>query len=69
MIARFLVEEVIARHGVPRELLSNHGTSFLSRLMLDVYKLMGITKTNTTAYQWDGGAFPQNINRHVGKKR
>lgn len=53
-IARLLVEEVIARHGVPGELLSDRGTSFLSKLMLDVYKLMGIT--NTTAYhpQTDG---------------
>ena len=55
-IARLLVEEVIAHHGVPSELLSDRRTSFLSKLMEDVYKLMGITKTNTTAYhpQTDG---------------
>lgn len=55
-IARLLVEEVIPRHGVPGELLSDRGASFLSKLMLDVYTLMGITKTNTTAYhpQTDG---------------
>ena len=47
---------MIPRHGVPSELLSDRGTAFLSQLMLDVYKLMGITKTNTTAYhpQTDG---------------
>ena len=64
-IARLLVEEVIAHHGVPSELLSDRETSFLSKLMLDVYKLMGITKTNTTAYhpQTDGlvGQFHQLI--------
>ena len=43
-IARLLVEEVIARHGVPSELLSDGGTSFLSKLLEDVYKSMGITK-------------------------
>ena len=50
------MEEVITRHGVPSELLSDHGAAFLSKLMEDVYKLMGITKTNTTAYhpQMDG---------------
>ena len=55
-IARLLVEEVIAHHGVPSELLSDRGTSFLSKLMVDEYKLMGITKINTTAYhpQTDG---------------
>ena len=46
-IARLLVEEVITRHGVP---LSDRGTSFLSKLMEDVYKLMGVSKTNTTVY-------------------
>ena len=55
-MARLLVEEVIAHHGVTSELLSDRGISFLSKLMLDVYKLMGITKTTTTAYhpQTDG---------------
>ena len=55
-IAQLLVEHVISRHGVPAELLSDRGTAFLSRLMLDVYKLLGIHKSNTTAYhpQTDG---------------
>ena len=55
-IARLLVEEVMTRHGVPSELLSDRGALFLSKLMEDVYKLMGITNTNTTAYhpQMDG---------------
>ena len=55
-IARLLVEEIISRHGVPSELLSDRGMAFLSRLMLDVYQLMGTTKTNTTTYhpQTDG---------------
>ena len=48
--------KVISGHGVPSELLSERGAAFLSRLMLDVYWLMGITKTNTAAYhsQTDG---------------
>ena len=55
-IARLLLEKVITRHGVPSELLSECGASFLSKLMEDVYKLMGITKTNITTYhpQTDG---------------
>ena len=55
-IAELLVEHVISRHGVPSELLSDRGTAFLSKLMLDAYKLMGIRKSNTTAYhpQTDG---------------
>ena len=55
-VAELLVEHVIPRHGVPSELLSDRGTAFLSQLMLDVYKLMGVNKMNTTAYhpQTDG---------------
>ena len=55
-IAELLVEHIITRHGVPSELLSDRGTAFLSKLMLEVYKIMGIKKANTTAYhpQTDG---------------
>ena len=55
-IARLLVEEVVSRHGVPNELLSDRGTNFLSRLMEEVYKLLGVKKVNSTSYhpQTDG---------------
>ena len=56
MIARLLVENIISRHGVPKELLSDHGAAFLSKLLHEVYKLMGFHKVSTTAYhpQTDG---------------
>ena len=55
-IAELLVEHIMSRHGVPSDLLSDQGTAFLSKLTLDVYKIMGIQKTNTTVYhpQTDG---------------
>ena len=55
-IAKFIVEEVISRHGVPSEILSECGRSSLSGLMAEVEKLLGIKKVNTTAYhpQTDG---------------
>ncbi len=49
-IAKLLVGEVITRHGVPKELLSNRGAAFLSNLLQEVYRLMGIHKVSTTAY-------------------
>ena len=53
-IARLLVEQVVARHGVPKRLLSD--PNFLSELMQEVYKLLGTTKVNTSVYhpQCDG---------------
>ena len=55
-IACLLVENIISRHGVPKELLSDCGAAFLSKLLHEVYKLMGIHKVSTTAYhpQTDG---------------
>ena len=55
-IAKLLVEHIIPRHGVPRELLSDRGGSFLSQLIVELYQLLGIKKTSTTAYhpQTDG---------------
>ena len=55
-IAKLLVEKVISRHSVPKELLSDRGVSFLSKLIAEICKVMGIKKVNTTAYhpQSDG---------------
>ena len=48
-IAELLVKHVITRHGVLSELLSDRGTAFLSKLMLEVYKIIGIKMANTNA--------------------
>ena len=55
-IARLLAEEVIPWFGVPESLLSDRGTNLLSNLMVDLCKMLGVTKLNTTAYhpQCDG---------------
>lgn len=55
-IARLLVERVIPQHGVPRELLSDRGANFLSKLVAEVCRLVGTKKINTSTYhpQTDG---------------
>ena len=54
--AELLVKQIISRHGVPAELLSDRGANFLSGLIKEVCELMGIHHLNTTAYhpQTDG---------------
>ena len=56
VIARLLVDEVIARHGAPNVLLSDRGSNFLSRLVAEVCKIFQIHKANTSSYhpQTDG---------------
>ena len=55
-IAKLLMEQITAGHGVPTERLSDRVASFLSRLLQEVYSVMGIHKANITAYhpQTDG---------------
>ena len=47
-IAKLLVETVVSRHGVPAQLLSDRGAAFLSQLMKEVCKVLGVKKVNTT---------------------
>ena len=71
-IARLLVENIIPRYGIPMELLSDRGAAFLSKLMADVYKLLGLKKVNTTAYhpQMDGSVerFNRTLTDMLSKK-
>ena len=55
-IACLLTEHVISRHGVPEELLSDRGTNFLSDLIAEICKVLGMKKINTSSYhpQTDG---------------
>ena len=55
-IARLIAEEVVPCFGVPECLLSDRGTNLVSKLMMDLCKILGITKLSTTAYhpQCDG---------------
>ena len=46
IIAHLLVEEIVSRHRVPKELLSDRGAAFLSKLMNEIYLLMGIHKAS-----------------------
>uniref|UniRef100_A0A1X7UR29 Integrase catalytic domain-containing protein n=1 Tax=Amphimedon queenslandica TaxID=400682 RepID=A0A1X7UR29_AMPQE len=62
-IATLLVNEIICRHGVPDQLLSDRGTNLLSGLMKDVYALTGIEKINTTASHPQTDGLVENMNR------
>ena len=55
-IARLLVEQIVVRHGVPEQLLSDHGPNFLSTVVQEVCAFIGAKKINTSGYhpQTDG---------------
>lgn len=74
-IAQLIAEEVIPWFGVPEALLSDRGANLLSHLVLDLCKLLGITKLNTSSYhpQCDGAVerfnrtLKQILRRHVAR--
>ena len=47
-IIKTLVEKVIPRHEVLAQLFSDRGAAFLSKLLAEVYHLIGMKKVNTT---------------------
>ena len=49
-VAKLLVEEIVSRHGMLSEILSDCGQTFLSGLMKAVALLLGFHKINTKAY-------------------
>ena len=55
-ITHLLAEEVISWFGVQEALLSGRGANLLSHFILDLCKILGITKLNTSSYhpQCDG---------------
>ena len=48
IVAEKLVSEFVCRFGVPREIHSDQGTNFESKVMTEVCKLLDIEKTRTT---------------------
>ena len=74
-LAQLIAEEVVPWFGVPEALLSDRGANLLSHLVLDLCKLLGITKLNTSSYhpQCDGAVERMNrtlkqvLRRHVAR--
>ena len=62
-IAKLLVEQIIPWHGVPKELLSDHGPAFLLKVMCDVCCLLGVHKLNTSAYHPRTDGLVKHFNR------
>ena len=62
-IIKILAKHIVPFFDVPEAILSDRGTNLLSHLMLDVCKVLGIQKLNTTAYHPQCGGLVQRYNR------
>ena len=62
-IARILVEEFICRYGTPKEIHTDQGRQFESKLFTEVCKLLGIKKTRTTSFNPKSDGMVERFNR------
>ena len=62
-VVRLLVEEIVSRRGVPAELLSDRGCTFLSALLKEIEGLLGFHKVNTSAYHPKTDGLVERFNR------
>ena len=61
-IAKYFYKEIVCNHGCPRFLLSDRGSNFLSKLMLEVCRIMKTNKLNTSAYHPQCNAVQERFN-------
>jgi len=62
-VAGFLYEDIICRHGAPKELLSDQGTEFLNQLIEEICHLFEVTHRVTTPYHPQTNGLTERFNR------
>ena len=65
-VATEFVEEWVCRYGPPRFLHSDQGRQFEAALFQEVCRLLGITKTRTTALHPEGNGQVERFNQTLG---
>ena len=64
-VAEVLMEQFISRFGVPKQIHSDQGREFESKLMAELCKLLKIKKTRTTPYNPKSDGLVERFNRTV----
>jgi IS30 family transposase len=62
-IAPFIYEDIICRHGIPREITSDRGTEFVNELMATLYQQYNIRHITTTAYHPQANGLVERANQ------
>lgn len=64
-IAKVFFDQVICVHGCPNTLLSDRGANFLSKIVLEVCRIMRTTKLNTSSYAPQTNAIQERFNKVI----
>ena len=62
MIAKLFMENIVCWHRIPEDLLSNRGPNFLSELIQEMCKLLGVKKINTSCHHSQTDGLVENFN-------
>ena len=62
-IAEFIYEDVICRHGTPKEITSDRGTEFCNELLEQMHKTYHVRHIRTTAYHPQGNGLTERMNQ------
>ena len=62
-IALFVWEEIICKHGCPRELLSDRGAAFLSKMVESLLLITGVTHKLSSAYHPQTNGLTERFNK------
>lgn len=63
--ANLLIKHVVSVHGIPHSITSDRGPQFVSQLIRDIYKKLGITGNPSTAYHPQTDGQTERINQEL----
>lgn len=62
-VAMFLLDQILLRHGAPRELLTDRGRSFMSRVLSELLHSCCIVQKRTKAYHPQTNGLSERLNQ------
>ncbi|UYV80952.1 K02A2.6-like [Cordylochernes scorpioides] len=65
-IAKFILNDIILKHGAPREMITDRGRSFQSKLVNELTKMCGMSQLFTTAYHPQTNGLTERLNKTLG---
>ena len=64
-VVEFIYEEIFTRFGVPREIVTDNGTQFTSKLMKELTKKYGINHCKSSPYHPQANGQVESTNKVV----
>ncbi|UYV82546.1 hypothetical protein LAZ67_21002737, partial [Cordylochernes scorpioides] len=62
-VAKFMVNDVVLKHGAPRELITDQGRSFQAKVVNELTKMCGMSHYFTTAYHPQTNSLTERLNK------